>query len=179
MNPSITASTLEPRPTVLRALMSSWYNFDDLKALIVEDSPHMRELLKLPRDKALVAGFAVHFVNGLVFNLRRPVFQDVRVRQALGLLLDFEWTNKTIMYGSYDRTHSVFQNSPLMAQGKPSPEELALLEKFRGKVADEVFGESYLPPVTDGHVASMPLKSTCACAPTTPVTASAPPLYGM
>ena len=63
---------------------------------------------------------------------------------------DFEWTNKNIMYGSYDRTLSVFQNSPMMAKGKPDAAELALLEPFRGKLPDEVFGEPYVPPVTDG-----------------------------
>jgi microcin C transport system substrate-binding protein len=72
------------------------------------------------------------------------------VREALNYAFDFEWTNKSIMYGSYERTHSVFQNSPMMAAGKPSPEELALLEPFRGKVADEVFGEPFVPPVADG-----------------------------
>ena len=66
------------------------------------------------------------------------------------LAFDFEWTNKSIMYGSYDRTHSVFQNSNMMANGKPGADELALLEPFRGKVPDEVFGEPFVPPVTDG-----------------------------
>ena len=47
------------------------------------------------------------------------------------------------MYGAYERTHSLFQNSDMMATGKPSPEELALLEPFRGKLPDEVFGEPY------------------------------------
>ena len=54
------------------------------------------------------------------------------------------------MYGSYERTHSVFQNSDMMAKGKPGREELALLEPFRGKVPDEVFGEPFVPPVSDG-----------------------------
>src|SRR5215470_1098426 len=54
------------------------------------------------------------------------------------------------MYGSYQRTHSVFQNSDMMALGKPSEDELALLEPFRGKVADEVFGNPFVPPVSDG-----------------------------
>ena len=54
------------------------------------------------------------------------------------------------MYGSYDRTASVFENSDMMAQGKPGAEELALLEPFRGRVPDEVFGEPYGPPVSDG-----------------------------
>src|SRR5262249_10293273 len=62
----------------------------------------------------------------------------------------FEWTNKSIMYGSYARTHSPFQNSDMMAKGLPSPEEVKLLEPFRGQVPEEVFGEPFLPPVSDG-----------------------------
>jgi microcin C transport system substrate-binding protein len=88
--------------------------------------------------------------QGWFINTRRNKFKDRRVREALIDAFDFEWTNKNIMYGSYDRTHSVFQNSPMMAKGKPDAAELALLEPFRGKVPDEVFGEPYLPPVTDG-----------------------------
>ena len=62
------------------------------------------------------------------------------------------------MYGSYDRTHSVFQNSEMMAEGKPdAAEELALLEPFRGKVPDEVFGEPFVPPVSDGSGADRAL----------------------
>jgi microcin C transport system substrate-binding protein len=72
------------------------------------------------------------------------------VREALILAFDFEWTNKTIMYGAYARTHSPFQNSDMMVNGPPSPEELALLEPFRGQVPDEVFGMPFVPPVTDG-----------------------------
>ncbi|MGB7258876.1 MAG: extracellular solute-binding protein [Pseudolabrys sp.] len=88
--------------------------------------------------------------QGWFINTRRPQFKDARVREALIDAFDFEWTNKTVMYGSYDRTVSIFQNSPLMAKGKPDADELTLLEPFRGKVPDEVFGEVYLPPVTDG-----------------------------
>jgi microcin C transport system substrate-binding protein len=72
------------------------------------------------------------------------------LRDALNDAFDFEWTNKTIMYGSYDRTVSVFQNSPMMATGLPDATERALLEPFRGRVPDEVFGEPYSPPVSDG-----------------------------
>ena len=88
--------------------------------------------------------------QGWFINTRRPQFKDRRLREALIDAFDFEWTNKNIMYGSYDRTVSVFQNSPMMATGKPDAAELALLEPFRGKVPDEVFGEPYVPPVTDG-----------------------------
>jgi microcin C transport system substrate-binding protein len=88
--------------------------------------------------------------QGWFINTRRDKFKNPQLREALICAFDFEWTNKTIMYGSYLRTHSVFQNSDMMAQGKPGPEELALLEPFRGRVPDEVFGEPFVPPVTDG-----------------------------
>ncbi len=87
--------------------------------------------------------------QGWFINTRRNKFKDRRVREALIDAFDFEWTNKNIMYGSYDRTHSVFQNSPMMAIGKPDAAELVLLEPFRGKLPDEVFAEAYLPPITD------------------------------
>jgi microcin C transport system substrate-binding protein len=89
-------------------------------------------------------------IQGWYFNTRRAAFKDPRVRQAIGLAFDFEWTNKNIMFSSYKRLASYFQSTPMMAVGKPPPEELALLEPFRGKVADEVFGEPYVPPVSDG-----------------------------
>jgi microcin C transport system substrate-binding protein len=88
--------------------------------------------------------------QGWFINTRREKFKDRRLREALIDAFDFEWTNKTIMYGSYERTHSVFQNSDMMAQGKPGPDELALLEPFRGSVPDEVFAEPFVPPVSDG-----------------------------
>ncbi|MGI8526716.1 MAG: extracellular solute-binding protein [Pseudolabrys sp.] len=88
--------------------------------------------------------------QGWFINTRRAKFKDRRLREALIDAFDFEWTNKTLMYGSYDRTQSVFQNSKMMAAGKPEADELALLEPLRGKVPDEVFGEPYVPPVTDG-----------------------------
>src|SRR5262245_55914747 len=88
--------------------------------------------------------------QGWFFNTRRDKFKDRRLREAFTNAFDFEWTNKSIMYESYKRTHSVFQNSDLMAAGQPSAEELALLEPFRGKVPEEVFGEPYVPPVSNG-----------------------------
>jgi microcin C transport system substrate-binding protein len=89
--------------------------------------------------------------QGWFFNLRRKKFQDVRVRKALNLAFDFEWMNRNLMFGAYKRTVSVFQGAPeMMATGKPEGDELALLEPFRGKVPDEVFGEPSVPPVADG-----------------------------
>ncbi|OAF07967.1 extracellular solute-binding protein [Bradyrhizobium neotropicale] len=88
--------------------------------------------------------------QGWFLNTRRDKFKDAKVREAINYAFDFEWTNKTIMYGAYARTCSPFQNSDLVAEGLPSPEELKLLEPFRGQVPDEVFGEPFVPPVSDG-----------------------------
>src|SRR5712692_4635775 len=88
--------------------------------------------------------------QGWIFNVRRAKFANPRLREALNYAFDFEWTNKTIMYGAYKRTHSVFQNSDMMAEGPPGPEELKLLEPWRGKVPDTVFGTPFVPPVSDG-----------------------------
>jgi microcin C transport system substrate-binding protein len=85
------------------------------------------------------------------FNTRagRP-FQDPRVRQALGYLFDFEWTNKTLFSGAYTRTESYFSNSELASAGLPSGDELKLLEKYKGDIPDEVFTAAYQAPKTDG-----------------------------
>jgi microcin C transport system substrate-binding protein len=72
------------------------------------------------------------------------------VRRALDYAFDFEWTNKNIFYGLYQRTESFFENSDMKARGKPSPAELALLEPFRAKLPPQVFEEPYTSPVTDG-----------------------------
>jgi microcin C transport system substrate-binding protein len=88
--------------------------------------------------------------QGWFFNTRRDKFKNPKLREALILAFDFEWTNQSIMYGAYKRTHSVFQNSDLMAVGAPGPDEVALLEPFRGKIPDDVFSEAFVPPVSDG-----------------------------
>jgi microcin C transport system substrate-binding protein len=88
--------------------------------------------------------------QGWFMNMRREKFKDRRLREALIDAFDFEWTNRNIMYGSYDRTQSIFENSPMKANGKPSDAEVALLEPFRKELPEEVFGEPYAPPVTDG-----------------------------
>jgi microcin C transport system substrate-binding protein len=89
-------------------------------------------------------------MQGFVFNIRRPMFQDPKVRRALAYAFDFEWTNRTIMYGQYDRTESYFSNTELAAEGLPSEAELALLEPFRDQLPEEVFTEAYRAPSTEG-----------------------------
>ncbi|TVQ52272.1 MAG: ABC transporter substrate-binding protein [Rhodobacteraceae bacterium] len=88
--------------------------------------------------------------QGFWFNTRRPQLADPRVRQALGMAFDFEWSNRTLFYDLYERTTSFFQSSAMMAEGHPSPEELALLEPFRDTLPPAVFEDAYLPPVSDG-----------------------------
>jgi microcin C transport system substrate-binding protein len=88
--------------------------------------------------------------QGYFFNMRRAQFADKRVRVALGMAFDFEWTNANLFYGLYKRSASVFENSPLKAEGEPSPEELALLEPMRGELPPDVFGPAIMPPVSDG-----------------------------
>ena len=88
--------------------------------------------------------------QGFFLNTRREKLQDVRVRKALGLVFDFEWSNKNLFYDLYERTSSYFENSDMKATGRPAPAELALLEPFRDQLPPEVFGEADLPPVTDG-----------------------------
>lgn len=88
-------------------------------------------------------------MQGFVFNLRRPVFQDVRVRQALNLLLDYEWTNKQLFNGAYTRTSSYFENSDMASRGLPGPEELKILDPLRGQVPESVFTTAFSNPVTD------------------------------
>jgi microcin C transport system substrate-binding protein len=88
--------------------------------------------------------------QGWYFNTRRPQFQDPRIREALNYCFDFEWTNKNIMFSTYKRLVSYFDNSDMKAAGKPSPEEVKLLEPWRGKVPDDVFAEPWVPPVSDG-----------------------------
>jgi microcin C transport system substrate-binding protein len=88
--------------------------------------------------------------QGWFFNTRRDKFKNPRLREALGYAFDFEWTNKTIMYGAYKRSYSVFQNSNMVAEGKPDEAQLKLLAPFHGKVPDDVFGEPFMPPMSDG-----------------------------
>jgi microcin C transport system substrate-binding protein len=86
--------------------------------------------------------------QGFFFNLRRPIFEDPRVREALAMMFNFEWSNETLFYGLYERTDSFWENSHLQAEGLPNEDELALLEPIRDLVPESVFTEpAYTPPV--------------------------------
>ncbi len=86
--------------------------------------------------------------QGFFFNLRRDKFADPRVREAIGMAFNFEWSNESLFYGLYERTDSFWENSPtLQASGMPSEAELALLEPIRDLIPESVFtDEAYVPP---------------------------------
>jgi microcin C transport system substrate-binding protein len=89
-------------------------------------------------------------MQAFVFNTRRDIFQDVRVRQALGLLFDFEWTNQNLFYGAYTRSKSYFSNTELASSGLPEGEELAILERYRDQLPPALFTQPFELPVTRG-----------------------------
>ena len=89
-------------------------------------------------------------MQGFIYNIRKPIFQDPAVRKALSYAFDFEWSNKQYAYGAYTRTHSFFENSSLASKGLPTGRELEILEKYKGKIPETVFTTEYKPPKTDG-----------------------------
>ncbi|WP_349570080.1 extracellular solute-binding protein [Azotobacter salinestris] len=89
-------------------------------------------------------------MQGFVFNIRRPLFQDRRVREALALLFDFEWTNRQLFNGAYTRTRSYFDNSELASRDLPDAAELKILEPLREQIPPEVFSSEFRPPLSDG-----------------------------
>lgn len=105
------------------------------------------ELVKGEFAHKLPSGF-----QSYVLNTRRPLLQDRRVREALGLALDFEWMNRQLFYGAYQRVRGLFGNTACETHGLPSAPELALMEPWRSAIPPAAFGPMYEPPRTDdGH----------------------------
>ncbi|MFM1906934.1 MAG: hypothetical protein RLZZ591_611 [Pseudomonadota bacterium] len=104
------------------------------------------ELVKGEFKHRLPTGF-----QSYVINTRRPLFQDVRVRQALGLALDYEWMNRQLFYNAYQRVQGLFGNTDCQATGAPSAQEQALLEPWRDQLDAAVWGPMALAPRTDGN----------------------------
>ncbi len=102
-------------------------------------------LVKLELEHRLPTGF-----QSYVLNTRRPFLADVRVRQALGLAMDFEWMNRQLFYGAYRRVQGLFGNTACQAMGSPSAEELKLLLPWKDRLPASVFGPMAQPPRTDG-----------------------------
>lgn len=86
----------------------------------------------------------------VVFNTRKPIFKDRKVREVLAKAFDFEWANKNLFFNSYTRSLSYFSNSELAAKGLPQGEELKILEAFKDKLPSEVFTQEFKLPITNG-----------------------------
>lgn len=125
-------------------LPAQWANGYDIPA--VHDGRLIKE--SIPYEGTTM--YSGHF-----FNTRRALFSDRRVREAIAQAFDFEWLNRMIFYGEYQRMTSHFENSELAADGPPTDAELALLEPWRDALPPEVFTEPYDPPTTDGTRASL------------------------
>jgi len=120
-------------------IAKNWKTAYDFPA--VKDGRVVKDLIEDTSSQSMV---------GFIMNNRKSKFSDARVRRALGYAYDFEWTNKNLFYGAYQRLESYFQNTDFMATGLPEGDELAILEKYRGKVPDSVFNEPFTLPVNDG-----------------------------
>lgn len=124
---------IEPDPT-------RWMTGYDVPA--VRDGRILRQTLHFDAPKGM---------TGLVFNTRRPFFADVRVREALGILFDFEWANRNLFHGVYRRAGSFFSDSELSALGVPADaREKALLAAFPGAVRADILAGTWSPSATDG-----------------------------
>ena len=124
------------RPENSSKAWATAYDFKDVKTGLVR-----KENINHNRSSGMQA---------FVFNTRREIFKDLRLRQALAYAFDFEWSNKNLFYGQYARTRSYFDNSELAATGVPEGDELKLLEPYRGRIPNEVFSQEYNPPKSDG-----------------------------
>lgn len=106
---------------------------------------HRGDLLKLRIENKIPRG-----MQAFIYNTRRDKFSDARVREAIGLTLDYEWMNKRLFYDAYTRSESFFPNTPFDAEGLPSAAERALLKPFNDSVPKRVFTDDYRAPKTDG-----------------------------
>ena len=100
--------------------------------------------------KEEVRHFSPTGMQAFAYNTRRDIFKDRKVRAALAYAFDFEWTNRNLFFSQYVRTQSYFSNSDLASFGPPEPAERVILERYRGRVPDEVFTQAYSAPATDG-----------------------------
>ncbi len=126
------AGNIDMREEYIAKIWVTGYDNDVVKSGKVkkENLPH--------NQTAILQNFA--------FNIRRPKFQDKRVRQAIGLAFNFEWANEKLFYNQYQRLNSYYTNSEMAASGKPQGKELALLKELEPLLPPEVFGEVPTPP---------------------------------
>jgi microcin C transport system substrate-binding protein len=130
--------------------LMSFYSAGDWARRVTGRRFDSGELVKHAFPHKQPAGF-----QSYVLNTRRPMLSDPRVREALGLAFDYDWMNRQMFYRGYPRVVDLFGNTDCAATGDPAPEELALLEPWRGKVPKTVFGPMYVPPSTEGEGQSL------------------------
>ncbi|MGN7742297.1 extracellular solute-binding protein [Pseudomonas sp. 22526] len=152
------------------------YNFDRLRVEFFADTDVSRQILKAGgydyNREFSATGYTIGYAGaaleqgrlvrehlapgsalgaqGFIFNLQKPQFQDRRVRQAIAMLWDFEWSNRQMMRSMYLRQQSFFSHSELAAAALPDAEELKILQPWRGQVPEEVFSQVFQAPRTDG-----------------------------
>ncbi|WP_419903570.1 extracellular solute-binding protein [Kiloniella sp.] len=90
-------------------------------------------------------------IQGFFYNTRRDLFKDPRVREAIGYVYDFEWTNTNLSHGLLTRSTNFFGNSELSSTGLPEGKELEILEKYRGRITDRLYTEAFTIPTSDGQ----------------------------
>lgn len=153
------------------------YNFDRVEVEFYRDSTVAFEAFKVGEFDFYIEHQAKNWANGYQFpalargevvraeiphqiptqtqalfmNSRRPLFADIRVRQALGMLLDFEWTNRALFYGAYQRSESYYPNSDFAATGRPEGGEWLLLSPFRDQLPAALFTDPFELPRTEGR----------------------------
>jgi microcin C transport system substrate-binding protein len=125
--------------------MMSFYSAGDWARRVNGKRFDSGELVKKAFEHKQPAGF-----QSFVLNSRRPFLSDPRVREALDLALDFEWMSRQLFYNGYPRVRDLFGNTDCAASGLPSADEAALLQPWRSKVPEAVFGPMYEPPTTEG-----------------------------
>ncbi len=134
--PALRAGTLDLHESFSSREWATEYEFEDIR-----NGRVIRETL--PDDSP--SG-----TQGFWWNTRREGLSDLRVREALGLAFDFEWSNRTLFYDLYTRTTSFFQSTDMAAEGLPTADERALLEPMRDRLDPVVFDAAWSPPVSDG-----------------------------
>lgn len=120
-------------------ISSNWATGYDFPAL------QRGDVIKLEIDHDIPTGYQAFF-----FNTRRELFKDIRVREAIAQMFDFEWLNRAIFFNAYQRNRSFFPNTELAASGMPTPEELTLLEPYRANLPAHLFETPFETPVTNG-----------------------------
>lgn len=158
------------------AVMNGLYNFSRIKIDYYRDSTVLLEALKAGQYDLRVENVAKQWATGytgtavdqgllkteqirhnnptgmqaFILNLRKPLFQDIRVRKALNYAFDFQWTNQALFHNAYKRTESFFSNSELASSGLPDENELKLLKPLEDKIPDSVLKQAFELPETDG-----------------------------